>query len=79
MRRIGILMLSLLAANLLAVGVVNAQGHQWLDDPGQLGHYAVGHTKYLMVDKDAGNRPVFFSVWYPVDARDINSSTPPAL
>ena len=79
MRRIGILMWVFIATILLPVGVVHAQGNQWLDDPGQLGHYAVGHTKYLMVDKDAGNRPVFFSVWYPVDARDINSSTPPAL
>jgi predicted dienelactone hydrolase len=65
-------------AVLLAVGVVKAQGHQSLDDPGQLGPYAIGHTNYLMVDKDAGNRPVFFSVWYPADARDIDSSPPPA-
>jgi predicted dienelactone hydrolase len=63
---------------LLAVGVVNAQGDRSLDDPGQLGPYAVGHTNYRMVDKDNGNRPVFFTVWYPVDAGDIDSSTPPA-
>jgi len=63
---------------LLAVGAENAQGQQWLDDPGQLGHYAIGHNNYLLVNKDAGIRPVFISVWYPVDARDIDSSTPPA-
>ncbi len=59
---------------LLAVGVVNAQG----DDPGQLGPYAVGHTSYQFVDSNRSNRPVFFSVWYPVDAGIINPSTPPA-
>jgi hypothetical protein len=63
---------------LLAVGVVYAQGHQWMDDPGQLGHYAVGYTSYQFVDQDNGGRPVFVGVWYPVDATDIDSSTPPA-
>ncbi|HYW67241.1 MAG TPA: hypothetical protein VFB10_11090 [Candidatus Dormibacteraeota bacterium] len=78
MRHIGILMLVFLTTSLLAAGVVYAQGHQWLDDPGQLGHYAIGHTNYLMFDKDRGDRPVFFSVWYPVDPKDVNASTPPA-
>ncbi len=63
---------------LLAVGMVNAQGHKWLDDPGQLGHYAVGHTCYQFVDQYNNGRPVAISVWYPADTRDIDSSTPPA-
>ena len=61
---------------LLAVGVVNARDHKWLDDPGQLGHYAIGHTGYFLTDKDNGNRPVYIGVWYPVDAKNINYSTP---
>lgn len=66
------------AVVLLAGGIVKAQGHQWLDDPGQLGHYAIGHTGYFLTDKDNGNRPVFVGVWYPVDAKNIKYSTPPA-
>ena len=62
------------AITLLATGVTNAQAN----DPGQLGAYAVGHASYLMVDQGAGNRPEFFSVWYPVDTRSIGSFTPPA-
>ena len=61
---------------LLAVGVVNAQGQRWMDDPGQLGHYAIGHTSYLLTDKDNGNRPVYVGVWYPADAKGIDYSTP---
>jgi len=55
-----------------------ARSQQQYDDPGQLGRYAVGHISYQMVDKDANNRPEFFSVWYPVDPKDIHASTPPA-
>ena len=51
-----------LVAVLFAVSVVNVQGNQWLDDPGQLGHYAIGHTSYQFVDQNANNRPVFVSV-----------------
>ena len=61
---------------LLAVGVVHAQGQRWMDDPGQLGHYAIGHTGYLLTDKDNGNRPVYIGVWYPVDAKSIIYSVP---
>src|ERR1039458_9409511 len=63
---------------LLAPCAANAQGQQQYDDPGQLGRYAVGHISYQMVDKDANNRPEFFSVWYPVDPKNIDSSTHPA-
>ena len=34
MKRIGILMLVFIATILLPVSRLNAQGHQWLDDPG---------------------------------------------
>jgi hypothetical protein len=78
MRRIGIRVLVFLATILLPVGVVNAQGNQWLDDPGQLGHYAIGHTSYLLSDTARANRPVYLDVWYPVDARNITTSTAPA-
>jgi len=47
-------------------------------DPGKVGPYAVGHTAYSLVDVNNGNRPVLFSVWYPVDPNTITSSTPPA-
>ena len=69
---------------LLAIGAVNAQGGQQLNDPGKLGQYAVGHTSYLMFNPKApgppktNGRPVFISVFYPVDAGAITSSTPPA-
>ena len=67
----------------LAVGAVYAGGGQQLNDPGQLGPYAVGHTSYLMFNPNAPGpdyrgRPVFMSVFYPVDAGTIKSSTPPA-
>jgi len=62
----------------LAPGAASAQSRHQDNDPGQPGRYAVGHTSYLLTDKDAGNRPVYLSVWYPVDARDIHTSTPTA-
>ncbi len=67
----------------LAVGAAYAGGGQQLNDPGQLGRYAVGHTSYLMFNPNAPGpdyrgRPVFMSVFYPVDAGAIKSSTPPA-
>jgi len=65
-------------AFLVSVGVVRAQEHPWFDDPGQPGHYAVGHTGYLFTDASRGNRPVYFMVWYPTDPNSITSSTPPA-
>ena len=75
MKRIGTQMLVLIATLLLSVGVAYAQGHPWMDDPGQLGHYAVGHTSYLLTDTTNGNRPVYFMVWYPADPNSINPST----
>lgn len=63
---------------LLAPCAATAQSQKQYDDPGQLGRYAVGHTSYLTVDKEAGNRPEFFSVWYPADGSSITTSTPPA-
>ena len=63
---------------LILVGSLRAQSQRWMDDPGQLGHYAIGHTSYFSTDKDNGNRPTYVGVWYPVDARSINYSTPPA-
>jgi platelet-activating factor acetylhydrolase isoform II len=62
----------------LAVRGVAAQEQPLLSDPGEVGPYAVGHTAYSLVDANNGNRPVLFSVWYPVDPRTITSSTPPA-
>ena len=50
------------------------QATNGLDDPGKIGHYAIGHTNYLLADQDAGGRPVAISVWYPVDANGVNSS-----
>jgi hypothetical protein len=47
------------AAVFLALGVMNAQNVHWLDDPGQIGHYAIGHTAYLVTDPPR-NRPVYF-------------------
>ena len=35
-------------------------------------------ASYSLTDSNNGNRPVSFMVWYPVDARTISSSTPPA-
>ena len=78
MKRIGTRMLVFIATLLLSVGVAYAQGHPSMDDPGQLGHYAVGHTSYLLTDTSNGNRPVYFTVWYPADPNSINFSTPPA-
>jgi predicted dienelactone hydrolase len=63
---------------LLAADNANAQHRLQYGDPGQPGRYAVGHTGYQMVNRDAGNRPVFVGVWYPVDASSITTSTPPA-
>ena len=56
-----------------------AAGAQDLSDPGKIGPYTVGHTSYLLTDTDAGGRPVAISVWYPVDAAGVSSSTPPAI
>lgn len=62
---------------LLAVSSsIRAEDPGHLNDPGQLGQYAVGHTNYLLVDHSAADRPVIVSVWYPVDAGSVNSSTP---
>jgi predicted dienelactone hydrolase len=66
---------------LLSVGAVCAGAGQQLNDPGQLGQYAVGHTNYLMFNPkapgpDSRGRPVFMSVFYPVDAGDIKHSKP---
>jgi hypothetical protein len=73
----GLVSATILAFCLLAVSPgIRAQDGQPRNDPGQLGHYAVGHTDYLLVDKDAGDRPVFVSVWYPVDASGVSDSTP---
>jgi len=55
-----------------------AQAQQWMDDPGQLGPYPIGHTSYMLADTARSNRPVFLDVWYPADIKAINSSTPPA-
>lgn len=62
----------------LAIRGVAAQAQPLHSDPGEVGPYAVGHTAYSMVDPNNGNRPVLFSVWYPVDPTTITSSTPPA-
>ena len=78
MKRIGILTLVFIATLLLPVGVAYAQDHPWMDDPGQPGHYAVGHTSYFLTDTSNNNRPLYFMVWYPADPNSINSSTPPA-
>lgn len=58
---------------------VYAQGHGFAEDPGQLGHYAVGHTSYMLTDASRNNRPVYLSVWYPVDPWAVTHSAPPAL
>jgi len=55
-----------------------AQAHRPMDDPGKLGHYAVGHTSYMQTDTARGNRPVYLDVWYPVDAGSITGSASPA-
>lgn len=80
MKRLSILMLILLTCFVSAAWPqTQAQWtRQWLDDPGQLGHYAVGHTSYTLTDSNNGNRPVIFMVWYPVDKSTISSSSPPA-
>ena len=44
----------------------------------KLGPYAVGHVNYTLADTAAYNRSVAVSVWYPVDATTITSTTPPA-
>jgi predicted dienelactone hydrolase len=62
----------------LPVGPIHAQDKPWVDDPGKIGRYTVGHTSYLMTDKGNGNRPVYMSVWYPAEAWSVNSSTSPA-
>src|SRR5208282_3331142 len=49
-----------------------------LADPGQIGQYTIGHTNYLLTDQANGGRLVAISVWYPVDAGAVSSSTPPA-
>lgn len=49
-------------------------------DPGAVGPYAVGHTSFTVVDpsRDAtspfGGRPIYISVWYPADARDVDGA-----
>lgn len=54
-----------------------------LPDPGQLGPYAVGFTSFVVTDPsretDIGPRPIPVSVWYPVDRRTIDESTPGAI
>jgi hypothetical protein len=56
-----------------------AQGHNIAEDPGQLGHYAIGHTSYMLTDTNRSNRPVYLDVWYPADPWTVNASSPPAL
>ena len=78
MKRFGVAMAVFAIAFLVSVGVVRAQEHPWFDDPGQPGHFAVGHTGYLLADPSRSDRPIYFMVWYPVDPNSITSSTPPA-
>lgn len=75
-RRLGILVCSALAIAASLQGGVN--GRESTSDPGSLGPYAVGHTRYLLTDTNNGNRPVSIMVWYPADPRSVSSSSPPA-
>lgn len=76
--RSGVMALLFVLAVLVQIPVDPAQAevHQWQDDPGQLGRFAVGHANYLLTDKSNGNRPVAIGVWYPAEAWSIGSSTP---
>jgi len=47
-------------------------------EPTKPGLYAVGHASYMLSDTTVYSRPVFVSVWYPVDSGTITSTTPAA-
>lgn len=54
-------------------------------DPGAPGPYAVGHTGFVVVDptRDSGTsyggRPIYVSVFYPIDRSAITAAAPPAV
>jgi len=73
---IGALVCLVLANTASSWGICSDNG--FASDPGQIGPYAVGHTSYLLTDKDNGNRPEYFMVWYPTDASSVSSSSPAA-
>ncbi len=75
MKRISILLLVFCTCFLLA-SWPQAQGQ--INDPGQLGPYAIGHTSYMLTDASNGNRSEYFMVWYPVNPSTVTASTPPA-
>jgi predicted dienelactone hydrolase len=77
MRRISFLLFILFSCFVLSAQP-QVQAQWRMGDPGQLGHYAVGHTSYLLTDTNNGNRPVYFMVWYPADPAAVTYSTPPA-
>ena len=75
MKRISILLLVFCTCCALAAWP-QAPAQRWMDDPGKLGSYAIGHTSYMLTDTSNGNRPVYISVWYPADNASISSSIP---
>lgn len=54
-------------------------------DPSGIGPYAIGHTSILLIDPDRdrgsphAGRPVFVSVFYPVDPTDITAASAGAV
>lgn len=54
-------------------------------DPGAPGPYAVGHTSFTIVDPGRDpespfhGRPVFVSIWYPIDSWRVTPETPGAV
>src|SRR5271166_6210886 len=63
-----------------AIGLLTGRGAFASDTPPwEIGPYAIGHTALSLVDTANGNRPEYSSIWYPVDAGTITSSTPPAV
>ncbi len=61
-----------------AVAQVSAQVAHTTNAPDQIGPYAIGHTSYMLTNVEAGNRPVFLSLWYPADPNAISQSNAPA-
>lgn len=61
-----------------AVSQLSAQPGRMKSAPDQMGPYAIGHTSYTLTNVEAGNRPVFLSLWYPANPDNISQSSTPA-
>ncbi|MFN3217726.1 MAG: alpha/beta fold hydrolase [Acidimicrobiales bacterium] len=50
-----------------------------VDPPDELGAFEVGHTSFVAVDADRGDRSIPVDIWYPVDPGTAGAAEPTSL